>query len=112
MAYRLTVRYGQPEDPRAFDEHYSTVHVPLAAQIPHLTGFVAGRIETIDGSTPEGYLQAQLVFDSKSEALEALSSPQGQAAAADMANFATGGASVFLVVDDFDLVPEAVDATQ
>lgn len=105
MAYRVTVLYGQPKDPQAFDAHFSTIHVPLAARIPDVKQVMAGRIESIDGSAPENYLQAQLIFATKDEALQALSSPQGQAASADMSNFATGGASLFLSNDEVE-IPE------
>ncbi len=38
--YRVTVCYGQPTDPAAFDSHYEQVHVPLVRQVPGLTGAV------------------------------------------------------------------------
>ena len=28
--FRLSVLYGTPDDPEAFDHYYRTVHVPLA----------------------------------------------------------------------------------
>jgi uncharacterized protein (TIGR02118 family) len=107
MSYRLIVIYNHPADPAAFDAYYDTVHIPLAEQMPNLRKIIAGKIETVDGSTPEKYLQAQVVFGSREEALEGLASPQGQATAADLANFATGGVSMFWVGDDIKVGPEA-----
>ena len=92
---QLVVTYGKPADPAAFDAHYRDVHVPLAQKIPGLR-----RFELSDGpvSTPEGpsdvHSIAILTFDSLSDLQAALASPEGQAAAADVANFASGGASM------------------
>ena len=33
----LTVCYGHPTDPAAFDAHYTSTHAPLAEKIPGLT---------------------------------------------------------------------------
>ncbi|PTK04380.1 EthD family reductase, partial [Mammaliicoccus sciuri] len=35
MAHMLVI-YRTPKDPKAFDEHYFNVHVPLAKQLPGL----------------------------------------------------------------------------
>ena len=45
MTYQLTVVYGRPEDPAAFDEHYANVHAPLAAKIPGLESYTGHRAE-------------------------------------------------------------------
>ncbi len=112
MSYRLIVVYNRPMDPEAFDAYYHTTHLPLAAQIPNLRKIIAGRIDTLDGSAPEHYLQAQVVFGSRQEALDGLASPQGQATAADLANFATGGVSMFLVGDDIEVAPRPENPTR
>jgi uncharacterized protein (TIGR02118 family) len=49
---------------------------------------------SLDGSTPPYHLQAELYFDSSDAMMAALGSPEGQAAAADVANFATGGVTM------------------
>ncbi|WP_428149253.1 EthD family reductase [Brevundimonas sp.] len=92
---QLVVTYGKPADPAAFDAHYRDVHIPLAKAIPGLR-----RYEVSDGPvmTPEGpsdaHMIAILYFDSLANIAAAFASPQGQAAAADVAGFATGGASM------------------
>lgn len=92
--YRLTVCYGQPQDPAAFDAYYHSTHRELVEKIPGLRRFTAGHCEAADGSRPEFYMIAGLYFDSK-EALQAgLSSPEGRAAAGDVPNYATGGATL------------------
>ena len=94
---QLVVTYGVPTDPAAFDRHYSEVHTPLARKIPGLR-----RFETSAGPvmTPEGpsrvHLIATLSFDSLADIAAAFASPEGQAAAGDVANFATGGAAMLM----------------
>jgi uncharacterized protein (TIGR02118 family) len=36
--FQLTVFYGQPQDPQAFDRYYEQTHTPLAKKIPGLRG--------------------------------------------------------------------------
>ncbi|YAL84531.1 EthD family reductase [Dermacoccaceae bacterium W4C1] len=92
--YNVTVIYGKPDDPAAFDEYYTNTHAPLALKIPGLTGFSAGHSETLDGSEPASYFVATLTFADKDSAAAGLTAPDGQAAVADVPNFATGGATL------------------
>ncbi|WP_026926206.1 EthD family reductase [Granulicoccus phenolivorans] len=92
--YRLHVIYGRPTDPAAFDEYYSTTHAPLARAIPGLRDLTVAKTESLDGSTPTTYLIATLDFDSQEALGAGLSSAEGQAAAADVPNFATGGVTM------------------
>lgn len=93
--YRITVTYGHPADQAAFDAHYDSVHQPLAAALPGLRAFTTCRAEALPGDPEPGhYLQAQLDFDDRDAALAAFGSPAGQAAGADVATFATGGATL------------------
>src|SRR3954453_23992161 len=94
---KLIVAYGQPTDPAAFDEHYANTHVPLAEKIPEVRRFEAGKVlGTPDGSPPPYYFIAELWFDSAEDLQSALGAPEGQAAAGDVANFATGGATMMI----------------
>lgn len=92
---RLLVLYGTPTDPAAFDRYYFGRHVPLAKTLPGLRGY-----EVSDGAvaSPAGasdrYLVATLRFDSMTAIQAAFASPEGQAAAADLTNFADGGAEL------------------
>lgn len=98
--YRLIVCYGHPDDPAAFDQHYSTTHRPLADKIPGVQTWHAGKCTTPDGSQPQYYLIAELVFESEQALKSGLASPEGRAAAADVQNFATGGVTM-LITDDW-----------
>lgn len=98
--YRLIVCYGHPDDSAVFDQYYKTTHRALADKIPGVREWHAGKCDTPDGSKPPYYLVAALDFDSRAALESGLASPEGQAAAADVENFATGGATM-LVIDDW-----------
>jgi uncharacterized protein (TIGR02118 family) len=89
---RLVVMYGTPKDPGAFDSYYFKTHIPIAKQIPGLRKYEVSR-GTV--GTPAGpskfHLIATLHFDDMQAVQNAFASPQGQATAADVAKFATGG---------------------
>ena len=94
---KLVVAYGAPEDPAAFDQYYADTHAPLAAKIPNMRRFETGKVlGTADGSPAPYYFLAELLFDSADALEAAMASPEGQAAAGDVANFATGGATLMI----------------
>lgn len=47
---KVTVLYGHPADPDAFEEHYMERHLPLVENMPNLQRFEAARIV----ATPDG----------------------------------------------------------
>jgi len=95
---KLVVAYGPPEDPAAFDAHYASTHAPLAEKIPNLRRFEAGKVVgTPDGSAAPYYLIAELCFDDAEALQAALATEEGQATAADVATFASGGATMMIV---------------
>jgi uncharacterized protein (TIGR02118 family) len=88
---KLTVLYGPPTDPAGFDEYYMGRHVPLVAAIPGLRRNEVARVSgSLDGTPAPYHLLAELYFDSADALVAALGSPEGRAATADVANFATG----------------------
>jgi uncharacterized protein (TIGR02118 family) len=103
--YRLTVLYGHPADPAAFQKYYHEVHIPLARQMQGLKGWTIGMGESVmPGEQPPFYMIVGLYADSR-EVLDAmLASPAGQAAIADVPNFATGGVT-FLYDHEEILIP-------
>lgn len=96
---KLIALYKHPKDKAAFDRHYAATHIPLAKKIPGLRSY---DISSGPVSTPAGpsdyHLVATLGFDSLADIQKALGSPEGQAAAGDLGNFADGG--VELIVFD------------
>ena len=93
---KLTVLFGQPEDPEAFEEYYADYHLHLAAKISNVQRFESGRMRAVDGSESPYHRIAEMWFESAERMGEAMSSPKGEAASVDLPNFATGGAK-FLV---------------
>lgn len=91
---QLLVLYNTPTDPAAFDRYYRETHIPIAKKIPGLKSYTinAGPVMGLAGTAP--YLVATLTFDTFGELTAALTSPEGQAAAADVPNFATGGVTL------------------
>ena len=94
---KVTALYGHPTDPATFEEYYANNHVPLVEKIPNLRQFEAGKvIATPDGSEPPYYWIAEFWFESVEQLQSSLGSSEGQAAAEDIQNFATGGATLFI----------------
>lgn len=93
---KLIVLYGTPTDPAAFDDYYKNTHIPIAAKIPGLRRMEVSNIGSLDGSTPQYHLQAELYFDDQNALMAALGTPEGAAAGADVANFASGGATMLV----------------
>jgi uncharacterized protein (TIGR02118 family) len=93
--YQLTVLYHHPEDPAAFDKHYDEVHAPLANKLPGLLRYTISRpVPGPDGSKPAYHLVAVLDFEDEAAFGAGMGSEAGQAAAADMGNFAQAGATL------------------
>ncbi|MBA1141125.1 EthD family reductase [Mesorhizobium neociceri] len=94
---RLVALYKTPKDLAAFDRYYFSTHIPLAKTIPGLTKY-----EISDGGvhSPEGpsdyHLVAILHFGSVADIQAAFASPEVQATAADLGNFADGGVELLL----------------
>jgi uncharacterized protein (TIGR02118 family) len=97
MPARLLALYKTPSDANAFNHHYTATHIPLAKQIPGLL-----RYEVSSGpvNTPAGASAYQLIatlhFDSIDAIQKGLASPQGGAAARDLANFAQAGVELLM----------------
>jgi len=93
---RVLALYKTPADPAAFDRYYRDVHVPIAKNVPGLRSYevTRGEIGMLGGRSPY-HLIAVLTFDSMAAVQAALTSPEGQATAADIGNFATGGVDIY-----------------
>lgn len=88
--------YGKPEDPQAFAQHYENVHTPLVQQMPHLKRFEVTSAPILAGEAESGaHLVAVMGYETQEDLEASLGSPEGQAAVADLENFATGGCQVF-----------------
>jgi uncharacterized protein (TIGR02118 family) len=94
---KLVVMYKKPADAAAFDAYYFGKHVPLAKTIPGLRAYEvsAGQIGTPQGPSSL-HLIATLTFDSMAAIGAAFASKEGQAAGADVANFAQAGVEMHM----------------
>jgi uncharacterized protein (TIGR02118 family) len=93
---QLVVMYKTPRDPAAFDKYYAEKHIPIAKKLPGLRKYEVSTGPVATPAGPSGYhLIATLTFDNLAALQSALGSAEGQAAGADVANFATGGAELF-----------------
>ncbi|HRF00109.1 MAG TPA: EthD family reductase [Pirellulaceae bacterium] len=101
---RLTVLYGHPTDPDAFDRYYRDVHLPIARRMKGLQGWTIGKCTSVvPGEKPPYYLIVGLYAADRAAMDAILASPEGQAAIADVPKFATGGAT-FLYDDEEVLI--------
>jgi uncharacterized protein (TIGR02118 family) len=94
---RLTVLYGQPADAQAFDRYYWDHHIPLARKMRGWLRWTVERVAASPGEPPPPYyLVVGLYASSEEEVHRILATPEAQAAAADVAHFATGGSTFLL----------------
>jgi uncharacterized protein (TIGR02118 family) len=94
---QLTVLYGKPQDSAAFDTYYQGTHTGLVQKMPGLKGFVFTKPASLNSREPSPYyLIANLYFESMAALQTARQSPEGQAAAGDLQNFATDGATLLV----------------
>ena len=92
---QVVVTYKTPKDPAAFDKYYAETHIPLAKKMPGLRKYQVSEGTVATPAGPAGaHLIAILTFDNMAAVQAAFGSPEGQAAAADVAKFATGGADI------------------
>ena len=94
---KLLVLYKTPKDAAAFEKYYFDTHVALAKKIPGLRKYEISHGAVASPAGASGvHLVALLQFDSMAALQTALGSPEGQAAAGDLSNFASGGVDLLL----------------
>jgi len=94
---KLYAIYQQPADAAKFDAYYFNTHVPLAKTIPGLRNYAVTHGDVMGMAGKHAvYLIATLEFDSMAAIAAAMASAQGQAVAADLANFATSGVEIIM----------------
>jgi uncharacterized protein (TIGR02118 family) len=95
---KLIALYNKPKDAAHFDKYYFGTHVPIAKKVPGLRSYEvsSGTVGTPAGPSPY-HLIALLEFDSMEAIGRALASPEGQKAAGDIGNFASGGVDLLIM---------------
>lgn len=96
----LMVLYPTPTDGATFDRRYRDEHAPMVAKHLSAAKFKAFRVVGSPAGPAPYALVAQLAFDSDAAMQAALGTAGGQATAAHAVEISTGGAPVFLVVEE------------
>jgi len=100
VQWGVIVLYNQPKDTAAFEKYYAEKHVPLFAS--HAQEIGVTRVElvkfpaTIDGQRPALYRMADIRFESRAALEKGIATAGFKAAAADLANFASGGVTLLI----------------
>jgi len=93
----LVVMYKTPKDTAVFDRYYFEKHIPIAKKIPGLRKYAVSQGPVATPAGPSAFhLIATLTFDDLAAIQAAFASAEGQAAAADVQTFATGGVDMIL----------------
>jgi uncharacterized protein (TIGR02118 family) len=86
---KMVVIYKHPSNPQAFDEHYFGVHIPLAKKLPGLLRYEVSQGPIAGPRGPsDTYLIGTLYFDDIQALQRAFASPEGEACARDVPNYA------------------------
>jgi uncharacterized protein (TIGR02118 family) len=92
--HQVVVLYPHPEDADAFRTYYVEKHLRLADRLPGLRS----RRYAFDLAAAEGDSPYFCIFEAEFDDAEAfgaaMASPEGQAVAADLPKYATGGAII------------------
>jgi uncharacterized protein (TIGR02118 family) len=94
---KLSVLYGQPQDPAAFEAYYLGTHMPLVAAAPAPARAEASLgLPGPDGSAPPFYRMFEAWFENGEHLSAVTGSPAWQKVEADVPKFATGGVTILL----------------
>jgi uncharacterized protein (TIGR02118 family) len=91
--HRITIQYGAPADPEAFEKHYTEVHIPLASRLPNLRRFSRSHPRGLGAEAP--YFVAELWFDDADALKAALKSSAMAETAADAQTFDVASMTTF-----------------
>jgi uncharacterized protein (TIGR02118 family) len=91
--YKLIAVYVRPEDPARFQKYLVETHLPLVARFPGLQAMHYS-VAIDSGEDDKAFAVVECEFADEKALRNALSSPEGKAAAADVKNYATAGVSI------------------
>ena len=94
---RLVVMYPKPADPAQFESHFRGVHMPLVEKMPGLRAYSFGPAKGPDGTDGAFFWVFNGTFDSHGAVGDALGSPEGQAAVADIPNYSQAAPTILVV---------------
>lgn len=94
---KLTLIYGHPQDPEAFEKYYKNEHARIAEKMTGISRIELTKFESdAVGGKPAHYRMAEFYFPTEEAMEKALATPEAAAALKDLENFASGGVT-FLI---------------
>jgi uncharacterized protein (TIGR02118 family) len=94
---KITVLYGQPKSPEAFEKYYAETHLPIAGKMKGVSRIELSKVAQAPGDpAPAFYRIAELYFSSKARMDKVMATPEAKNTVADLPNFATGGFTVLV----------------
>jgi uncharacterized protein (TIGR02118 family) len=106
---KVTVLYGKPVDPEAFEKYYAETHMPIVRRAGRGRTETAKVVGTTDGSEPQFYRTFEIWMDDMEQLQLAMGTPEVTAMREDLKKFATGGVSILVsVIED---APKAATTT-
>jgi uncharacterized protein (TIGR02118 family) len=92
--HRMIVLYNEPKDPAHFKKYYVETHLPLASKLAGVkhANYSFDVKPLGPGKAPFCIFEAD--FESEAAMMSALGSKEGQAVAADVPNYASGGVTM------------------
>jgi uncharacterized protein (TIGR02118 family) len=111
---KLVILYGHPAAPAAFEVYYANQHIPYAGEhMPNVRATENMRvISAADGSPAPYYRISQLSYYSVEDLRAGTASRDGRSTIANLANFATGGATLLIAGKTSERAPGSGEARQ
>lgn len=93
--HRLLVLYNEPKDPAHFRKYYVETHLPLANKIPGVkAASYSFDVKALGPGKAPYFCLFEADFENEAALMTALGSKEGQAVAADVPKYASGGVTM------------------
>jgi len=93
--HKLLVLYNEPKDPAHFRKYYLETHLPLASKLPGVkAAHYTFDVKPLGPGKAPYFCIFEAEFESEAALMGALGSKEGQAVAADVPNYASGGVAM------------------
>jgi uncharacterized protein (TIGR02118 family) len=94
---KITVLYGAPKDPAAFEKYYAGKHMPMVYKVKGIKHIeLAMGLPGPDGKPGAFYRITELWFSSAKKMASVTATPAWKKIVDDVPNFASGGATVLV----------------
>lgn len=92
--HKLVLLFHQPEDPVEFDRRWSEEFVTVIERMPGLRRVAVGRVVGAAAGDAPPYLVHEFLFDGNEQLMQAMGSPEGQAAGRALMALAHGQVTI------------------